>query len=112
MIGVICSIISSIITWLALRAYNGGKHFGGVFSLIRLITDCYRAGVINVFPNRKAYSLHKDHCTGAEYIKKCEHSLYYVGYWLASSISMGEIINSFKELAQKNQYNCCIFRSF
>lgn len=100
-IGVIGSVLGSIVTYIAIKIYNGGKHFGGVFRLIRLLHDCHCAGIINVFPNRKTYLQHKDHGTAAEYISKSERNLCYVGYWLASSISVGEIIKKFDMLARK-----------
>ncbi len=101
-IGVVGSIIGSIITCIALRIYTGGRYFGGLYKMARLIKDCSKAGIINVFPSRKTYLQHKDHGTAAEYILKCNRSLYYVGYWLASSISFGEILTSFENLL-KNQ---------
>lgn len=101
LIGIAGSIIGAGVMFIAQKVYYGGKHFGGIMRLIRLNCDCYKAGIINIFKNRNAYTQHKDHGTGAEYIRRCEHSLYYVGYWLASSISMGEIIKTFEELAKK-----------
>lgn len=101
LIGVLGSIIGGIITWIALRIYTGGKYFGGLHRLARLIKDCSKAGLINVFPSRKTYLQHQDHGTAAEYIRKSNHSLYYVGYWLASSISFGEVIKSFDVLLKK-----------
>lgn len=108
-IGVLGSIIGSIITCIALRIYTGGKYFGGLYKLARLIKDCSKAGIINVFPSRKTYLQHKDHGTAAEYIRKCNRSLYYVGYWLASSISFGEILKSFEGLLKNHTSVTVVF---
>lgn len=109
LIGVLSSVICGIITWIALRLYTGGKYFGGLHKLARLIKDCSKAGLINVFPSRKTYLQHKDHGTAAEYIRKCNHHLYYVGYWLASSISFGEIIKSFECLLKNHTSITVVF---
>lgn len=108
-IGALGSILGSIATFFALRFYTGGKYFGGLYKLVRLIRDCSTAGVINVFPSRKTYLQHKDHGTAAEYIRKCDHSLYYVGYWLASSISFGQILKSFKALLERQTSVTVVF---
>lgn len=101
-IGAIGSIIGSVITIIIAKIFFGGKHFNGIFKIFRLLKDCHTAGIINIFPNRKFYSQHRDHGTAADYIKRCNHDLTYVGYWLASSLALGEIINTFRELINQH----------
>ena len=97
--GIIGSIISTIIITIATKMYLGVSNFQGLKGSIRLLRDCYRGGVINIFPNRKTYVQHKDHGTASQYIStRCTDRLIYVGYWLAHGTEMGDIIDMLKKL--------------
>ena len=61
LIGVISAGIVAIISVCTTRILFGYKHFGGLKKTLRLIKDALTAGIINIFPNRKAYINHTDH---------------------------------------------------
>lgn len=100
-IGAIGSIMGAIITLVVTKLFWGFKHFKGVKNVARLNQDCYKAGIINVFPNREAYIEHKDHGKSTTYISKANHSVLYVGYWLATSTEIGEVKSTIKKLVDK-----------
>lgn len=100
-IGIVGSIIGSIITLGFTKIFWGFKHFKGVKKVARLNRDCFKSGIINVFPNRESYIEHKDHGKSVTYISKANHSVLYVGYWLATSTEIGEVKNTIKKLVQK-----------
>lgn len=100
-IGVICTIISSILTIAITKLFLGYKNLHGIRKTARFHKDCYTSGIINVFPDRKAYIQHKDHGKSNEYISRASHSVLYVGYWLATSIELGEITSTVKSLIDK-----------
>ena len=97
-INVIAGIIGSLLTLFVSKLYFGYKHFGGFKKTARLNKDCNTAGIVNVFPNRKSYIQHKDHGNSNDYIMKANHSVLYVGYWLATGTEVGELTKALKEL--------------
>ncbi len=97
--GIMGSIISAIVITIATKMYFGISNFQGLKGNIRLLRDCYKGGIINIFPNRKAYVQHKDHGTESQYIStRCTKKLIYVGHWLAHGTEMGEIIDTLERL--------------
>lgn len=100
-VAVISGLICSAITLFASRLYFGYKHFGGIRNTARLSKDCYNAGIINVFPNRKSYILHKDHGDSNDYILKSHNSVLYVGFWLAKALEIGNLEKTIKQLVSR-----------
>lgn len=100
-IGAIGSIVGAILTLLGTKLLLGVKHFRGVKKVARLNKDCYNAGIINVFSNRDAYIEHKDHGKSTNYILRANHSVLYVGYWLATSTEIGELKEAITQLIKK-----------
>lgn len=100
-VAIVSGLICSALTLLVSRLYFGYKHFGGIKNTARLNKDCYRAGIINVFPDRKAYIQHKDHGNSNDYILKAHHNVLYVGYWLATAAEIGELKQTIKQLVSK-----------
>lgn len=97
--GILGSIIATIIITIVTKIYLGVSNFQSLKGSIRLLRDCYKGGVINIFPNRKTYVQHKDHGTASQYIlTRCSDRLIYVGYWLAHGTEMGDIIDMLKKL--------------
>lgn len=99
--GIIITILSGIIIGICTKLYNGTKHFGGIRNKFRLFKDCYNAGIVNIFPDRKTYIQHKDHGKSYEYISRATHSVLYVGYWLATATEIGELTDTVKKLIDK-----------
>ena len=110
-IGVISTGITAIISFCISRIVFGYKHFGGLKNTVRLIKDALSAGVINIFPDRKAYINHKDHGKCQEYILKANHSVLYVGYWLATGTEIGELTKTIKELVNNQVTVTLVFLS-
>jgi hypothetical protein len=100
-IGTIGSIVGAIITLVCTKLFWGFKHFRGIKKVARLNKDCYNAGIINVFSNRNAYIEHKDHGKSINYISKANHTVLYVGYWLATSTEIGELKETITQLINK-----------
>jgi len=98
LIGVLASIIATFIISLFVWLYRGSKGYLGIRKTIRLINDCNKSGIINIFPSRKSYIERKDHGTASTYISQSKFSLYYIGFWLASSTEIGAILNEIKKL--------------
>ena len=108
-IGIISSIVSAFLTWIATKAYVGYKSFKGIKHAARFNKDCFDAGIINVFPTRKTYVQHKEHGTSSEYISRAEHSVLYIGYWLASGIDMGNLKETIKKLTKDKKTVTLVF---
>lgn len=100
-ISVVSGLIGSVITFGSTKLLWGFKHFKGVRKTARLNRDCYNAGIINVFPSRDTYIQHKDHGKSMSYISKANHSVLYVGYWLATATEIGEVTKTIKKLVEK-----------
>lgn len=100
-IALISGFISSAITFCITKTYLGFKNFRGLKNMVRLNKDCFSSGIINVFQNRKAYAQHKDQGTSIEYLLKAEHSVAYVGCWLASATEMGDYKKAIKKLTEE-----------
>lgn len=103
------NLLVGLITFVATKMYIGHKNFKGIKNAARLNKDCYHGGIINIFPNRKAYSQHKDHGTSSEYILKAEHNILYIGFWLASGIEMGNLKESIKKLISEQKTVTLVF---
>ena len=99
-IGVISSVVSALLTGIATKLYLGYKNFKGIKHAARFNKDCFDAGIINAFPTRKTYAQHKEHGTASEYISQAEHSVLYIGYWLASGIEMGNLKEAIRNLTK------------
>ncbi len=107
--GIICNIIVAFLTWIITKTYHGYKSFKGIKHAARFNNDCFKAGIINVFPTRKTYGEHKDHGTSSEYISRAEHSVLYVGYWLASGTEMGNLKETIRNLTADRKTVSLIF---
>lgn len=97
-ISIVSGLIGTGLTLLLSKIYFGYKHFGGIKKTARLNKDCYNAGIVNFFPDRKAYIQHKDHGKSNEYISRANHSVLYVGYWLATATEIGELTKTISDL--------------
>ena len=97
---IIINIIVAFLTWIITKAYFGYKSFKGIKHAARFNKDCFDAGIINAFPTRKTYAQHKEHGTASEYISRAEHSVIYIGYWLASGIEMGNLKEAIRNLTK------------
>lgn len=102
-IGIIGSLIATVITGIVIILYNGIRGHRGISQLLRLRKDTAHAGIINVFPDRNSYRTHKDHGKAGEYVKQCQTELIYVGFWLAHGTEMESINNTIKELCLANK---------
>lgn len=110
-IGIIATLVSSLITFLITKSLLGFKQFNGIKNMVRLNKDCYDSGIINVFASRKVYTQHKDHGTSNEYISKAENSLLYVGYWLAAATEIGEMSDTIIKLVDRQVNVTLVFLS-
>lgn len=108
-INIVSNIIVAILTFIATKLYFGYKNFKGIKGAARLNKDCFTGGIINIFPNRKAYAQHKDHGTSSEYVLKADHDMIYVGYWLASGTELGNLKKSIKVLVSKKKTVTLVF---
>lgn len=106
---IIINIIVALITYIITRAYQGYKNFKGIKHAARFNADCFKAGIVNVFPTRKTYGEHKEHGTSSEYISQAEHSVLYVGYWLASGTEMGNLKETIKILTEDKKTVSLVF---
>jgi hypothetical protein len=109
LMGILASIIAAIFCALFLWLYNGSKGYLGIRKTIRLINDCNKSGIVNVFSSRASYIEHKDHGTAAKYISRSKYSLLYVGFWLATGIEVGSIIEEIKKLVYNSKIVCIVF---
>ena len=73
--GVVGSLIASVLWWLWLKLYLGGKDSRGIKKVVRLVRDSHKGGIINFFPTRQVYVQHKDHGTASDYIGRCNTKL-------------------------------------
>lgn len=108
-IGIISNIIVAILIFFGTKLYLGYKNFKGIKGAARLNKDCFCAGIINVFPNRKTYAQHKDHGTSSEYILKAEHNIIYVGYWLSSGTELGNLKKAIQDSVSKKKTVTLVF---
>ena len=107
--GIIGSLIASALWAVGLMIYTGTKGFPGIRISYRLLNDCRKAGIINIFPNRRAYIEHKDHGTASEYIMNVKSHLLYVGFWLSGSTEIGSVVIALKKLVLSNVKVCIVF---
>lgn len=107
--GVIASIVAAIICTIAVMLYRGFKGFPGIKMTLRLVNDCTRSGIINLFSSRKSYSEHKDHGSPSDYIKKAENKVVYVGFWLSHGTEVGAIVSTIKQMVLQNKEVSIVF---
>ncbi|QXE18694.1 hypothetical protein [Clostridium sp. 001] len=108
-LGVISSIIATIICGFAIIFYKGAKGFPGIKIACRLIIDCVNSGIVNLFSCRKVYSEHKDHGSPSDYIKKAECKVMYVGFWLSHGTEIGDITETIKYMILRNKKVIIVF---
>lgn len=107
-LGIIASIIATIIISVLRYIYIGGRSFIGFKKALRLVVDASNGGINNIFISRKSYISHKDHGTAIEYISRAKKSIYYVGFWLAHGTEIGDISNSIKKLIYQKKVKVVI----
>lgn len=100
--GIIASIIALVIVTLATRIALGFSNIPGVKVTFRLVKDFFSSGGLNFFSNREAYTRHKDHGSADSYItQQTKAEIIYVGFYLAQSCDIGNILNCLVSLANK-----------
>ena len=107
--GVLASIIATVIIAFIIWLYRGSRNYLGIRKTIRLINDCNKSGIVNIFSSRKSYTERKDHGTAANYISNSKFSVYYIGFWLASSAEVGEILEIIKRLVLSSKKVYIVF---
>jgi hypothetical protein len=67
------------------------------FKTLKLFIRLKKNGIISFFPNRDSYT--RDRPQSLEkYLETAEHSLLYVGHWLAVSIDQKNILDTFRNI--------------
>ena len=100
--GAIGSIIAVIIVGLATKAMLGVANIPGIKIMFRLVKDFFSSGGLNFFSNREAYTRHKDHGAADNYLtQQTKADIIYVGFYLAQSCDIGNILNCLVSLSNK-----------
>ncbi len=99
-INIIGGLICAMILFLLTKLFLGWKNYPGIKRMYRIAREYTKAGGINFFSSRQAYIKFKDHGTASNYLSKAESNIIYVGFWLAHSVEIGNVIETIKSLLE------------
>lgn len=68
---------------------------------VRLSRELEREGIRNFYPDAQTYMEHKDHGKPAQYMRRANRKIAYVGFWLSHSVGLGGIVDTVRDLLAK-----------
>lgn len=104
LLNIIGSIVAIVIIAIFTKIYFGFAKVPGIRKAFQLQKDFFYSGGLSFFPCRAAYTRHKDHGTAENYIQKqTSTSIIYIGFYLAQSADIGNIVNTLANLANSGK---------
>ncbi|MFL1597299.1 hypothetical protein [Gordonia amicalis] len=104
-LGVLASVVAAL--FLSLMAYLLGfgraslKDARYAWQVTRRLR---RNGILNFFANRSEYVKHRKNGTIRDYLRTAEHSISYVGFWLAHGVEISNIGHELASLAKEGKF--------